>query len=291
MDIKNCVICNEKVGIVGFKLKDGHKICERCAHRAEYAYYDLIGYEMDFDNSFLDAFYKNRRNIDTDEARKICENPKLLSKYMPDKYQYGRHIYEIANVVFDDDNKTLTFGNTLDLLLDFFRESGPRRCSYSGIMKYEYYENEDVVATGGSGIGRAIVGGLLFGGSGAVVGATTKKRSSTSKVTDMYILVTFRSMDGSEIYSQKIDFNESGESLKKGSGKYLRYISTAETVLEKLDEVYFNEHPKEATTSESHIEEKYISPADEIRKYNELFKDGIITEEEFNQKKKELLGL
>lgn len=34
-----------------------------------------------------------------------------------------------------------------------------------------------------------------------------------------------------------------------------------------------------------------FDPADEIRKYYQLKEDGIITEEEFNQKKKQLLGL
>ncbi len=33
------------------------------------------------------------------------------------------------------------------------------------------------------------------------------------------------------------------------------------------------------------------SPADEIRKYKELLDDGVITQEEFEQKKKQLLGL
>jgi len=34
-----------------------------------------------------------------------------------------------------------------------------------------------------------------------------------------------------------------------------------------------------------------LSPADEIRKYKKLFDDGVITQEEFEQKKKQLLGL
>ena len=34
-----------------------------------------------------------------------------------------------------------------------------------------------------------------------------------------------------------------------------------------------------------------ISPADEIRKFKQLWDDGIITEEEFQQKKKKLLDL
>ena len=36
---------------------------------------------------------------------------------------------------------------------------------------------------------------------------------------------------------------------------------------------------------------RFLSPADEIRKFKELCDDGIITEEEFQQKKKKLLDL
>ena len=36
---------------------------------------------------------------------------------------------------------------------------------------------------------------------------------------------------------------------------------------------------------------RFLSPADEIRKFKELWDDGIITEEEFQQKKKKLLDL
>lgn len=36
---------------------------------------------------------------------------------------------------------------------------------------------------------------------------------------------------------------------------------------------------------------KSISNADEIRKYKELFREGIISEKEFNIKKQELLNL
>ena len=35
----------------------------------------------------------------------------------------------------------------------------------------------------------------------------------------------------------------------------------------------------------------FLSPADEIRKFKQLWDDGIITEEEFQQKKKKLLDL
>ena len=291
LDVNKCVVCNDKVGVFDYKLKDGYRICVFCTHRAENAYYDLIGYELDLDHSSVDAFYKNRRKIDSAEAIQICKEPKLLSKYMPEEMKYNRHLYKIANAVFDDDNGVLTFGNNFDLFLDLFRDSQPRACSYSSIIKYEYYENEDSVVKGGSGLGRAAIGGVLFGGAGAVVGAVTKKNSSSAKVSDMYILVTFKSSDSPEIYTQKINITESGDLINRGSGKYRKYLGIAETVIAKLDDIYMKENPEENANSNISTEQAVTSVADEIRKFKELFDEGIITEDEFNQKKKQLLGI
>ena len=44
-------------------------------------------------------------------------------------------------------------------------------------------------------------------------------------------------------------------------------------------------------SEEEHETIPNIDPADEIRKYKKLLDDGIITEEEFNGKKAQLLGL
>lgn len=67
---------------------------------------------------------------------------------------------------------------------------------------------------------------------------------------------------------------------------------TEDTENEKKPKVKFElpkliKMPKEKVNEES----ESISVPDEIRKYKELYDDGIITEEEFNTKKKQLLGL
>ena len=48
---------------------------------------------------------------------------------------------------------------------------------------------------------------------------------------------------------------------------------------------------REMHEKEMRKEKLIISPADEIRKFKELWDDGIITAEEFRQKKKKLLDL
>ena len=53
----------------------------------------------------------------------------------------------------------------------------------------------------------------------------------------------------------------------------------------------FSRMIKKTTAPSSAIIPKSDSTADEIRKFKELLDDGIITQEEFNVKKKQLLGL
>ena len=45
------------------------------------------------------------------------------------------------------------------------------------------------------------------------------------------------------------------------------------------------------TISDRHITENYVSIADELKKYKDLLDKSIITQEEFDAKKKQLLGL
>ncbi|MGN1338871.1 MAG: hypothetical protein ACI4WS_01130 [Oscillospiraceae bacterium] len=61
---------------------------------------------------------------------------------------------------------------------------------FSDLVNFELYESDELVAKGG--VGRAIVGGALFGDVGAIVGATTRK--SESKVNSLYIRLTLKSV-------------------------------------------------------------------------------------------------
>lgn len=58
--------------------------------------------------------------------------------------------------------------------------------------------------------------------------------------------------------------------------------------MEKVNE-YIQERLRESKNPQ--IMQQNVSSANEIEKYNELFNKGIITEEEYAAKKKQLLGL
>ncbi|HAR1482433.1 TPA: SHOCT domain-containing protein, partial [Enterococcus faecium] len=74
----------------------------------------------------------------------------------------------------------------------------------------------------------------------------------------------------------------------RSSMLYKNAIVQADKILSTLD-ILLKETSKEQINIIA--ENQVFSPADELRKYKELLDDGIINQEEFNIKKKELLDL
>ena len=80
--------------------------------------------------------------------------------------------------------------------------------------------------------------------------------------------------------------------IKYGSPEHSKAFNKAQQLITKLDEIYSKCHPDELEKQDTPIEDvKNVSPANEIRKYKSLLDEGIITEEEFNIKKRQLLGI
>ena len=53
----------------------------------------------------------------------------------------------------------------------------------------------------------------------------------------------------------------------------------------------FNSSKTTATTNPALLHSQAIDPTEEIKKFKQLLDSGVISEEEFNKKKKDLLGL
>lgn len=69
---------------------------------------------------------------------------------------------------------------------------------YSQITDVFHGRKTEIVERQGSIIGRAIVGGLLFGGAGAVVGAMTA--SGKKKEKGLYFIISYKSSAGEDQY-------------------------------------------------------------------------------------------
>ena len=152
--------------------------------------------------------------------------------------------------------------------------------SFDDIIAFELLEDGNSITKGGTG--RAISGGLLFGGVGAIVGGTTAKRKTKSTCTKLQIKITINNITTPAIYINLIV-----SETKTDGFVYKTAYSSAQNILSVLQIICENNK----STQESTLDGRTSSPADEIIKYKNLLDQGIITKEEFDIKKKELLGL
>ena len=142
--------------------------------------------------------------------------------------------------------------------------------------------------SGGLGIGRAVVGGVLAGGVGAVLGGVTKKKKQRNHVDSLKIMVTFKNRTPQSV---TLDYIKKKQEKDK---KYEKALMKAKETMAGFDyivsELEVDRHD-ELVSSTSVQKEQPTTSADEIRKFKELLDEGIISQEEFDAKKKELLNL
>lgn len=149
--------------------------------------------------------------------------------------------------------------------------------NYDDIVDFELLEDNKSISNGN--IGRAVVGGVLFGGVGAIVGSTTgrKKKEICKK---LQIKITVNDISNPVVYIDLITAE-----VKKNSFLYETTFSKAQEILSLLS-IICQENSKENSDLTS-----TVSVADEIKKYKELLDMGAITLDEFEKKKKDLLNL
>lgn len=230
-----CPICNQSIGLMSkVKIKDS-VVCTDCGWWAGIST-EYVSLEQ------MKEFVQIMRERDI-LFTTTCELSSFLS---PEK------------AVIDDTHRLFYVGKRkekLDRLSLIY--------SFDEVIGYEYQVlGGKTVTKSKGGLGRAVVGGALFGGVGAVVGATTAKKESKVEGQMHVLHVEFQTCIG------------------KSSRNFPHVPDGFTNFLDKcLDEQSVQSNPIE------------LMSADEILKYKQLLDVGAITQEEFDAKKKQLLGL
>jgi hypothetical protein len=149
--------------------------------------------------------------------------------------------------------------------------------SFDDIINYELLEDGVSVATGG--LGSAIAGATLFGGAGAIVGANLGKKQKDI-VDNLSVHISTRVP---EIPSLNISLINT--ETKRGGFVYKGMKDLAIKIISLLDQITADNNTAPIPPSSS------SNAADEILKFKSLLDAGVITQEEFEAKKKQLLGL
>lgn len=253
-DLKaTCAICHNEIGLNRVQIANKQWICPNCFKKCGFNAMTPIRKMTVADiNAAMLAKKANDEEIESFNATKTIG----------------------TFIEFDDNKKKWLIPNGL-----FGKKKNSKVYNYSDIVDFELLEDGESITKGG--LGRAIAGGVLFGGIGAVVGGVTGGKKSKSICNSLKIKITVNNINNPAVYINIIT-----TSTKKNSFIYKTLYNSAQECLSTLQLICNDQE----VLKENNDENK-ISNADEILKYKNLLDAGAITQEEFDAKKKQLLGL
>lgn len=262
---KNCILCGREVGSLNrTRLNNGTFLCSNCVARTGFVARTILSQRFTT-NTLKDMSLKQIKERIEYHENDMRENKERVSKFNP-TYQVGRYIW------FDDNNKWFvfpqgTFNPKINNAYIF---------KYDEIVNFEVLEDGTTVTKGG--LGKALIGGAIFGLAGVIAGGTSKKTKNICNKLE--IKITTRNTDRPVIYINLINTN-----VKKSGFVYKIASKSVQDILSKF-QIVVDELEQEKGISK---ETGSVSVADEIKKFKELLDMDAITQEEFDTKKKELL--
>ena len=156
---------------------------------------------------------------------------------------------------------------------------------FSDIINYEVYENGNSKVKGSAG--KALIGGAFFGLGGLIVGSSMGKNIK-EKCNQLKLIIRLNDMYCPQIvitYIDNVDWDKSGftyRTMKENLQEVcsiLEYIINSKTLEEN------------ATTRNTNVENATKSNKEQLQELKEMLDDNLITQEEYDQKKKQILGL
>ena len=259
-----CAICDKEIGLNRHQIANKEWICPECFKKCGRFHTAKPVLKMTAEEIKI-AIIDRQAKIDSEIVTKNIEQAELM-EFTPTK--------KIGSYIEFDDNKRKW------LLPDGFfgGKKNPKIYTYSDIVDFELLEDGESIVKGG--LGRAVAGGVLFGGIGAVVGGVTGGKKSNSICNSLKIKITINNINNPVVY---INFIRAA--TKKNSVIYKTIYNSAQECLSVLQLITNSQEVQEDNVS------TIVSGADEILKFKNLLDSGIITQEEFESKKKQLLGL
>lgn len=151
---------------------------------------------------------------------------------------------------------------------------------FSEILNYEIYENDSSVVKGTAG--KALVGGLFFGLGGMIVGSSMK-RSIQDNCNSLKLIIRINDISQSQIsinYFSNVNYSKNSYTYKAIKDNLIEVCSTLEYIMNKKDiKEYTNYY------------ENNITLKQQIKELKEMLDEGLIGQDEYEQKKKQILKL
>ena len=160
---------------------------------------------------------------------------------------------------------------------------------YGNFLKFEDILGYEVIENGKSQVqgrtGSALIGGAFFGLGGAIVGSS-RSRSIDEKCTHLSLIIRIKNLDSPQI---ELVFLKN-TNIDKSSTIYKDKISNIQVICSHL-EYMINSKEDEKTITKNSNHNTPTTKKEELQELKEMLDDGLITPEDYEQKKKQILGL
>lgn len=265
-----CVVCSKKITYTDlYSLKEG-KICNLCA--SEYLGYTWEQLSKASQVRTIQGQLKNLSKEDVFDRIQETRKTKLVKgDFTPTEIG--------SKIVIDEPNKKWCY------MVSGFEKFGLQKkevfeysssFSFNEIKGFEILQNNSVISSGG--MGSAVVGGILFGGIGAIVGSNIGNKSSVNRIESMKLKIVLDTISNPLLLIEYIN-----SPVLSNSPEYEAIISNIQkdaAILEIiLSDLTKQELPQ--SSSNSHL--------DKLTELKKIYDLGLITEDEYSKKKKEIL--
>lgn len=152
--------------------------------------------------------------------------------------------------------------------------------NYTDLISFELIEDGNQVTHGGISLGRAALGGIIFGTSGAAItGASKIKKEDKNYCSQLDIMIHVKNSPKPTKFIKLITFK-----IDKSKFMYKQMANTAKEILGGLNYILDNIETQPSS-------DNAIDQFDNLKKLKELLDMGILSQEEFDKKKQKLLDL
>lgn len=213
-------------------------------------------------------------------GKRLYYNLDNVDEEQPD--ETNEFVKEFDNII-EFNNRAMAINKEKKELYFLFNDELDKLIKYESIIECKIIENSNVVNSGG--IGRAIVGGLIAGDSGAIVGANTRK--SKNIVSSLSIRIVTKEIDEPlytlELLDYQIDTNK-----QLYANFYKLAMEFANNVYATIQAIIKDNNNTNVVETKQDLNS--TNGLEQLEKLAELKDKGIITQEEFEETKKKILS-
>lgn len=299
IDVKAGILCAKccKVTTDLQSLGDSFMICDACREKYSALIYDgvpatefLLTKLLEVDAgkcSYADAKKSMMKQYIEAQRSKTSPSSAANSEAAIPQYDFTVTFGKDDTVCFDEKAKKWQVRRGI-----VFGKDSPIY-SFSDIVKYEYQDQLEKKGGAMSSFADISFGQSIGGDAGMLAGAF--KSLTPPKVEAMCLLITVKTSSGIQI--EKVKVVTPAMKMERGTSAYNKNLAEVSRLTTYLDEIIAETklsasvpNAASAHTAATPVQPQ-SSPVEEIRKYKALLDDGIISQEEFESKKKQLLGL